>query len=151
MNRASETDASQSGFEPGTSCTAVKHSMQRAIRTALKTTIRNLNLYYYSSFSSLKGAGRSNLRRLHENCITSGQSCWRNERLMNRARLGINEAFFCDSCSNLEIDEAFQISHNSDSISRSHFPKANSSARSISRNIHPPCAVKAFLYCPTMN
>jgi hypothetical protein len=25
--------------------------------------------------------------------------------------IGIGEAFFCDSCSNLEIDEAFQISH----------------------------------------
>ncbi len=29
----------------------------------------------------------------------------------SRARLSIDEPFFCDSCSNLEIDEAFQISH----------------------------------------
>ncbi len=41
--------ASQSGNEPGTSCTAGEHFMQRAIRTALLTTIRNLGLYYYSS------------------------------------------------------------------------------------------------------
>jgi hypothetical protein len=46
LNRASETDASQSGIEP--SCTADEHSMQRVIRTALLYTIRNLNLYYYS-------------------------------------------------------------------------------------------------------
>jgi hypothetical protein len=33
-------------------------------------------------------------------------------RGMDRGRgLGIDEPFFCDSCSNLEIDEAFQISH----------------------------------------
>jgi hypothetical protein len=37
------------GIEPGTSCTAGEHSMQRAIRTALMTAIRNLYLYYYSS------------------------------------------------------------------------------------------------------
>jgi hypothetical protein len=33
-------------------------------------------------------------------------------RGMDQGRgLGIDEAFFCDSCSNLEIDEAFHISH----------------------------------------
>jgi hypothetical protein len=32
-------------------------------------------------------------------------------RGMDGGRLGIDEPFFCDSCSNLEIDEAFQISH----------------------------------------
>ncbi len=33
-------------------------------------------------------------------------------RGMDRGRgIGIDEAFFCDSCSNLEIDENFQISH----------------------------------------
>jgi hypothetical protein len=33
-------------------------------------------------------------------------------RGMDRGRgLGIDEAFFCDSHSNLEIDKAFQISH----------------------------------------
>jgi hypothetical protein len=33
-------------------------------------------------------------------------------RGMNRGRgIGIDEAFFCDSCSNIEIDENFQISH----------------------------------------
>jgi hypothetical protein len=42
-------NASQSEIEPGTSCTAVEHSMQRAIRTAVLTAIRNLALYYYSS------------------------------------------------------------------------------------------------------
>jgi hypothetical protein len=41
-------NASQSGIEPGTSCTAGEHSMQRAIRTALLTAIRNLGLYYYN-------------------------------------------------------------------------------------------------------
>jgi hypothetical protein len=46
---ASETEASQSGIEPGTSCTAGEHSMQRAIRMALLTAIRNLGLYYYNS------------------------------------------------------------------------------------------------------
>ena len=31
---------------------------------------------------------------------------------LDRGRgIGIGETFFCDSCSNLEIDEAFQISH----------------------------------------
>jgi hypothetical protein len=48
--------------------------------------------------------------------ICFNQSCWRNEGSMNRGMdrgrgLGIDEPFFCDSCSNLEIDEAFQISH----------------------------------------
>jgi hypothetical protein len=47
LHRASETKAFQSGIEPGTSCTAGEHSMQRAIRTALLTAIRNLGLYYY--------------------------------------------------------------------------------------------------------
>ncbi len=33
-------------------------------------------------------------------------------RGLDRGRgIGIDEAFFCDSCSNLEIDENFQISH----------------------------------------
>jgi hypothetical protein len=37
---------------------------------------------------------------------------WMMNRGMNRGRgIGIDEAFFCDSCSNLEIDENFQISH----------------------------------------
>jgi hypothetical protein len=49
LHRASETEASQSGIEPGTSCTADEHSMQRAIQTALLTVLRNLNLHYYSS------------------------------------------------------------------------------------------------------
>jgi hypothetical protein len=39
--------ASQSGLEPGTSCTAGEQSMQRAIRTALLITIWNLSLYYF--------------------------------------------------------------------------------------------------------
>jgi hypothetical protein len=47
LHRASETDASQLGIEPGTSCTAGEHSMQRAIRMKLLTTIRNLSLNYY--------------------------------------------------------------------------------------------------------
>ncbi len=38
LHGASETEASQSGNEP---------EMQRAIRTALLTAIRNLSLYYY--------------------------------------------------------------------------------------------------------
>ncbi len=38
LHRASETEASQSGIEPG------EHSMQRAIWTALLTAIRNLGL-----------------------------------------------------------------------------------------------------------
>ncbi len=39
--------ASQSGIEPGTSCTAGELSMQRTIRTALLIKIWNLSLYYY--------------------------------------------------------------------------------------------------------
>jgi hypothetical protein len=49
-------NASQSGIEPGTSCTAGEHSMQRAIRTALLTAIQNLGLYYYNFL--LKGPKR---------------------------------------------------------------------------------------------
>jgi hypothetical protein len=49
LHRASETEASQSRIEPGTSCTAGEHSMQRAIRMALLTAIRNLGLYYYNT------------------------------------------------------------------------------------------------------
>jgi hypothetical protein len=48
LHRASEIDVSQSGIKPRTSCTAGEHSMQRAIRTALLSTIRNLTLYYYN-------------------------------------------------------------------------------------------------------
>ncbi len=48
LHRASETEESQQGTEPGTYCTAGEHSMQRAIRTALLTTIRILGLYYYN-------------------------------------------------------------------------------------------------------
>jgi len=45
------------------------------------------------------------------------QGCEWNERSLNRGLnrgrgLGIDEAFFWDSCSNLEIDENFRISHN---------------------------------------
>ncbi len=47
--RASETDVSQSGIEPKTSCTAAKRSKQGALRTVLLTAIRNIVLYYYSS------------------------------------------------------------------------------------------------------
>jgi hypothetical protein len=43
LHRASNTEASQSGIEPGTSCTAGEHSIQRAIRTTLLT---DLGLYY---------------------------------------------------------------------------------------------------------
>ncbi len=43
-----EHQASQSGIEPGTSCTAGEHSMQRGIHTAFLTSIRNLSLYYYN-------------------------------------------------------------------------------------------------------
>jgi hypothetical protein len=44
------------------------------------------------------------------------QGYWRNEEWMNRGMdrergIGIAEAFFCDSCSNLKIGENFQISH----------------------------------------
>jgi hypothetical protein len=44
---------SQSGIEPGTSCTAGRHSMQRAIQTALFTAIWNLGFYYYKNIFSL--------------------------------------------------------------------------------------------------
>ncbi len=45
------------------------------------------------------------------------QSCKWNERLLNRGLnrgrgLGSDATFFWDSCSNLEIDENFRISHN---------------------------------------
>jgi hypothetical protein len=46
--RRRRDQASRPGIEPGTSYTAGEHSMQRAIRTALLTAIRNLGLYYYS-------------------------------------------------------------------------------------------------------
>jgi hypothetical protein len=44
------------------------------------------------------------------------QGCWWNERSLNRGLnhcrgLGLGGTFFSDSCSKLEIDEAFQISH----------------------------------------
>ncbi len=39
----------QSGIEPGSSCTAGEHSMQRGIQSVLLNAIRNLGLYYYSS------------------------------------------------------------------------------------------------------
>jgi hypothetical protein len=44
------------------------------------------------------------------------QGCWRNEGSLNRGMdrgrgLGIDGPFFRDSCSNLEINEAFQILH----------------------------------------
>jgi hypothetical protein len=48
-HKASGTDASQLGIEPGTSCTAGEHFVQRAIRTALLIAIRNLGLYYYTT------------------------------------------------------------------------------------------------------
>jgi hypothetical protein len=48
LHRESETYASESGTEPGTSCTAGEHSVQRAIRTALLSTFRNLSLYHYN-------------------------------------------------------------------------------------------------------
>ncbi len=45
-------------------------------------------------------------------CPVSIQSCKWNERSLNRGRgLGIDETFFWDSCSNLEIDENVRISH----------------------------------------
>jgi hypothetical protein len=47
LQRASETDGSQSGIKPGTTCTAGEDSMQRAIRTAILTAIGNLGLNYY--------------------------------------------------------------------------------------------------------
>jgi hypothetical protein len=40
-----------------------------------------------------------------------GETRDRNRGMDRGQGLGINEAFFCDSCLNLEIDEAFQISH----------------------------------------
>ncbi len=46
-SRTAAINASQSGIEPRTSCTAGKHSMQRAIRTALLCTISEPHLYYY--------------------------------------------------------------------------------------------------------
>ncbi len=49
LHRASETDASQPGIEPGTFCTAGEHSMQTAICTGSLTAIRNLSLYYYNT------------------------------------------------------------------------------------------------------
>jgi hypothetical protein len=54
LHRASETDTSQQVIEPGTSCTAGEHSMQRAIWTALLAAIRNLCLYYYTHTIKLK-------------------------------------------------------------------------------------------------
>jgi hypothetical protein len=54
---------SQSGNEPGT---ADEHSMQRAIRTALLTAIRNLSLYYYSLAPSLNVASSLRLRFVAE-------------------------------------------------------------------------------------
>jgi hypothetical protein len=52
----------------------------------------------------------------HVSAIAGAQGCWRNEGSLNRGMdrgrgLGINGPFFCDSCSNLEMYEAFQISH----------------------------------------
>jgi hypothetical protein len=47
LHRASETKVSQLGIEPGTSCTAGEHTMQRAIRMSLLTVIGDLGLYYY--------------------------------------------------------------------------------------------------------
>ncbi len=41
-------NAPQLVIEPGTSCTAGEHSMQRTIRTALLSTISEPQLYYYS-------------------------------------------------------------------------------------------------------
>ncbi len=46
----------------------------------------------------------------------SKQGCWWNERSLNRGLnrgrgLGLGRTFFSDSCSKLEIDEAFQISN----------------------------------------
>ena len=48
--------------------------------------------------------------------MTLIQSCWRNEGSLNRGLdrcrgLGLDGPFFSDSCSKLEIDEVFQISH----------------------------------------
>jgi hypothetical protein len=40
------------GNRSRTSCTAGEHSMQKAIRTALLTAIRNLYLYYYTSMNA---------------------------------------------------------------------------------------------------
>ncbi len=61
LHRASKTEASQSGIEPRSSCTAGEHSMQRAIRTALLTAIRNLGLYYYKSKTILKISKNRNI------------------------------------------------------------------------------------------
>ncbi len=43
LHRASERVVSQPGIEPGTSCTACEHSMQRANRTAYLVAIRDLS------------------------------------------------------------------------------------------------------------
>ena len=49
-------------------------------------------------------------------CLTCSQGCEWNERSINwgpesTPRLGSDDTFFWDSCSNLEIDENFRISH----------------------------------------
>ncbi len=46
---------SQLEIEPGTSCTAGEHSIQRAIPAAWLPAIRNLGLYYYSRSIFLHG------------------------------------------------------------------------------------------------
>ncbi len=70
------------------------------------THLQGLEIVGYNRPTHLKGL----------EVVGYNQGCWRNEESMNRGMdrgrgIGIDEAFFCDSCSNLEIDENFQISH----------------------------------------
>ncbi len=71
------------------------------------------------------------------------QSCWRNEGSMNRGMdqgrgLGIDELLFLIQAQTSNSTRYFKFHKNSNSISPSSFPKSNSNARSISRNIHTP-------------
>ncbi len=74
-------------------------------------------------FEVFENSRRYSLLKVHGRCrwymyeIITAQGCWWNERSLNRGpesrpRLGSNATFFWDSCSNLEIDENFRISHN---------------------------------------